>query len=50
MPGATGAPGAPGPAGPPGIPADTSLIGSVYTRWGRTSCDGDAVLLYQGER
>ena len=43
MTGATGAPGS------DGLPSNSSYAGSVYTRWGRTVCDGDAVVLYQGE-
>ena len=46
-PGATGLPGEPGPPGSKGSPA--SVSGSVYTRWGRTSCPGDASLIYRGE-
>ena len=48
IPGSNGAAGAPGTTGPRGQPGASSYVGSVYTRWGRTSCPGGATLIYQG--
>lgn len=45
--GAPGPVGPPGPRGPPGISAPTQG-GSVYTRWGRTTCGNNSELLYRG--
>ena len=55
LPGAVGEPGRNGPPGPagaqgsPGIPGNSPHAGAVHTRWGRASCDGGAVLFYQGK-
>lgn len=48
-----------GKLGPPGLPGERGsdhhtnhtrvTTGVVYIRWGRTSCPGDAQLLYKGE-
>ncbi|XP_067929603.1 short-chain collagen C4-like [Watersipora subatra] len=51
LPGPIGSTGPQGPSGPPGPPGPASLPasgGSVYTRWGRTSCGNDSTLLYAG--
>ena len=50
LPGVAGVTGAPGAPGSDGLPGNSSYAGSVYTRWGRTVCEGDAVVLYQGEK
>ena len=46
LPGATGLPGESGSPGSKGSPASPS--GSVYTRWRRTLCPGNASLIYRG--
>lgn len=63
LPGPQGSPGTIGPQGPrglpgvpgaqvetglPGIAGNSTEAGSSYIRWGRTSCAGDAELVYQG--
>ena len=49
-PGTQGLTGSPGAQGLPGTPGNVSEIGSVYTRWGRTSCAADSTLIYEGTR
>ncbi|XP_067943386.1 uncharacterized protein [Watersipora subatra] len=48
--GNSGVPGIVGTAGEPGLKGESgdSAGGAVYTRWGRTTCGSDAVLVYQG--
>ena len=43
-----GIPGAPGPQGEKGSQG-YSLSGVIYNRWGRTTCYGDALLVYNGK-
>ena len=45
--GLQGPPGAQGPQGPPGTNV-TDSVGATYVRWGRSSCAGDASLVYSG--
>ncbi|XP_067944987.1 collagen alpha-2(IX) chain-like [Watersipora subatra] len=47
MPGNDGEKGDSGEPGPKGESGETRG-GAVYTRWGRTTCGSDAVLIYQG--
>ena len=45
IPGLQGPPGARGPRGPQG----PRLAGVSYNRWGRTSCSGNATVVYTGK-
>ena len=48
--GSRGSPGLPGPQGQPGLQGPATGGGTVYTRWGRTSCPSDqgTSLVYSG--
>ncbi|XP_006822460.1 uncharacterized protein LOC100376594 [Saccoglossus kowalevskii] len=56
VPGESGIPGKAGPVGPPGLQnyiTDTTHTkmantSALYIRWGRTECEGDAQLVYEG--
>lgn len=47
-PGLAGDPGMPGATGPRGLPGPVSDARSVYTRWGKKTCQSNATLLYEG--
>ena len=49
-PGPAGAQGERGPAGPRGLTGPVALTGSVYTRWGRKTCEGNSSLIYEGTK
>lgn len=48
LPGPAGATGNPGQTGAPGSDS-VGTGGSVYTRWGRTTCGNTSTLLYHGK-
>ena len=50
-PGDVGETGSVGPKGPPGPQGEKGkgLSGVKYVRWGRTSCSGNATMVYSGK-
>jgi len=47
--GPVGMPGMRGLQGPKGESRILTLAGGIYTRWGRTACNGNSSLIYRGE-
>ena len=48
--GMRGVAGEPGERGRPGTLGLSAQTGSVYTRWGRKSCEGNSSLIYEGKK